>query len=183
MKINTIRKFELIKSKYISLNKRKDGNKYNNANTNVVKYIDLELQSLKSFTYIPSDRIYKNVNILTDIKSEVSLYLIINAILFILLIILEIIIGAIFKHIYEEYENHIISSWLIPVIIQITINNLIINYLFAFVCSYLLFNYYSIRKKKNCFGFVYNLIVEKYMIYFYKIRMLINKYNNQYKQI
>ena len=183
LKINTVRKFELIKSKYISLNKRKDENKYNNANTNIVKYIDLELQSLKSFTYIPSDRIYKNVNILTDIKSEVSLYLIINAILFILLIILEIIIGAIFKHIYEEYENHIISSWLIPVIIQITINNLIINYLFALVCSYLLFNYYSIRKKKNYFGFVYNLIVEKYMIYFYKIRMLINKYNNQYKQI
>ena len=183
LKINTICKLEIIKSKYISINKKKDYESYNYASTNVVKYIDLELESLKNFTYIPSNKIYKNANILIDIKSQISMNLIVNAILFILLIVIDIFIYIIFKNIYEEYGNHIIASWLIPVIIQITINNFIINYLFALLCSFLLFNYYDVRKKNNCFSLVYNLIVEKYMVYCYKIKMLIEKYNFQYAHI
>ena len=107
----------------------------------------------------------------------------VNIILFFTLIIIDMLIILVFNSIYEEYEERIISSWLIPVIIQITIFNFIINYLFALLSTILLFNLYGKRKKKNCFTFIFNLFVEKYMIYFYKIRAFINKYNYHYKHI
>lgn len=179
---NTIHNLEMIKNRYITnVNKSKENNSY--SNSNVVKYIDLDLQSLKNLSYIPSNKIYKNQIISIDNKSKLFMTKLVNLILFFILFVVNIFIIIVFNNIYEEYENHIISIWLIPVMIQITIINFFINYFISLFCSILLFKYYGKRKKNNCFTFVFYLFIEKYMIYFYKIRMLINKYSYQFKHI
>jgi len=149
----------------------------------VIKYVDLDIYSQNNYSYIPSNKLSKNNTILTDYNSKLGMTIMVNILLFFTLLIIDIFIILVFNSIYEEYEERIISSWLIPVIIQITIFNFIINYLFTLLSTILLFNYYGKRKKKNCFTFIFNLFVEKYMIYFYKIRSFINKYNYHYKHI
>lgn len=181
--VNHIHKLEIIKYKYIS-NKEKigDGQKKSYVGSNKIKYIGLELKSLNNFTYLSSSKINKK-NPLIDTKSLLSMTKFITIMLFILLFIIDIFIIIVFNKIYKEYENYIILIWLIPVLIQITIFNFIINYLFSFISSYFLYYHYEKRKKSNCISFIFNLLVEKYMIYFYKIRMLINKYDYQYAHI
>jgi hypothetical protein len=178
----TLHKFESIKLKYF-MNEEKLGDESSLLETNVIKYVDLDIDSQKNYSYIPSNKLSKNTNVLTDNKSNLGMTKIVNIILFLILLIIDMVILLIFNNIYEEYEERIVSSWLLPVIFQITIFNFIINYLFALLSSIFLFNFYGKRKKKNCISFMFNLFVEKYMIYFYKIRAFINKYNYHFKHI
>ena len=180
--MKTLHKFESIKLKYF-INDEKIGDGNSCYNSNVIKYVELDIDSQKNYSYIPSNNLSKNKIISKDNKSKLGMTIMVNIILFFTLIIIDMLIILVFNSIYEEYEERIISSWLIPVIIQITIFNFIINYLFSLLSTILLFNFYGKRKKKNCFTFIFNLFVEKYMIYFYKIRSLINKYNYHYKHI
>jgi len=180
--MKTLHKFESIKLKYF-INNEKIGDENSMYNSNVIKYIDLDIYSQKNYSYIPSNILSKNKIISTDNRSKLGITIMVNIILVFTLIIIDMFIILVFNSIYEEYEERIISSWLIPVIIQITIFNFIINYVFSLFSTILLFNLYGKRKKKNCFTFIFNLFVEKYMIYFYKIRSFINKYNYHYKHI
>ena len=180
--MKTLHKFESIKLKYF-INDEKLGDINSRHGSNVIKYVDLDIDSLKNYSYIPSNKLSKNSIISTDNKSKLGMTILVNIILFFILLIIDIFILLVFNNIYGEYEEHIISSWLIPVIVQITIVNFIINYLFALLSTILLFNFYGKRKKKNCLTFIFNLFVEKYMIYFFKIRAFINKYNYHYKHI
>jgi len=180
--MKTLHKFEAIKLKYF-INEEKVGDESSRHDTNVIKYVDLYINSQENYSYIPTNKLSRNTIASTDNKSNLCMVIIVNIILFFTLLIIDMLIILVFNNIYEEYEERIISSWLIPVIIQITIFNFIINYLFALLSSILLFNYYGKRKKKNCFTSIFNLFVEKYMIYFYKIRAFINKYNYHFKHI
>ena len=180
--MKTLHKFESIKLKYF-INEEKIGDENSRHDTNLIKYVDLEIASQKNYSYIPSNKLYKNTIASADNKSKLGMTIMVNIILFFTLLIIDIFIILVFNNIYEEYEERIISSWLLPVIFQITIFNFIINYLFALLSSIFLFNFYGKRKKKNCISFIFKLFVEKYMIYFYKIRALINKYNYHFKHI
>ena len=181
--MKTIHKLESIKTKYIFTSKKENDDDFSYYDSNVIKYIDLDIESQKNYSYIPSNKLYKNQIISLYNKSKIEMTIIVNILLFILLVLIDIFIIIIFNEIYEKYEDHIITCWLIPVIIQITIFNFIINYLFALLCSFLLFNYYNKRNMNSFLRFIFNLFVEKYMIYFYKIRVLINKYNYQFEHI
>lgn len=180
--MKSLHKFESIKLKYL-INEEKMGDGSSRHDTNVIKYVDLDIDSQKNYSYIPSNKLSKNTITSTSNKSKLCMTILVNIILFFTLIIIDMFILIVFNNIYEEYEERIISSWLLPVIFQITIFNFIINYLFALLSTILLFNFYGKRKKKNCFVFIFNLFVEKYMIYFYKIRAFINKYNYHFKHI
>ena len=180
--MKTLHKFESIKLKYF-INDEKAADENSRYDSNVIKYVDLDIDSQKNYSYIPSNKFSKDTILSTDNKSKLKMTIMVNIILFFILLIIDIFILLVFNKIYEEYEEYIISSWLMPVIVQITIFNFIINYLFALVSTILLFYFYGKRKKKNCFTFIFNLFVEKYMIYFYKIRAFINKYNYHYKHI
>ena len=182
LSLKTLHKFESIKMKYF-VNEEKVDDESSRYDTNVIKYVDLDIESQKNYSYIPSNKLSKNTIVLADNKSKIGMTIMVNIILFFILLIIDMLILLVFKNIYEEYEERIISSWLLPVIFQITIFNFIINYLFAILSSIFLFNFYGKRKKKSCVSFIFNLFVEKYMIYFYKIRAFINKYNYHFKHI
>jgi hypothetical protein len=182
LSLKTLHKFESIKMKYF-VNEEKVDDESSRYDTNVIKYVDLDIESQKNYSYIPSNKLSKNTIVLADNKSKIGMTIMVNIILFFILLIIDMLILLIFNNIYEEFEEHIISIWLLPVIFQITIFNFIINYLFALLSSIFLFNYYGKRKKKNCICFIFNLFIEKYMIYFYKIRAFINKYNYHFKHI
>ena len=69
-------------------------------------------------------------------------------------------------------------SFIYSVSFQIIVFNFIIHYLFALFTSFVIFKYYGYNKK-NCQKIIFNLFIEKYMIYIYRIRLLIKKYNKE----
>ena len=107
----------------------------------------------------------------------------INISLFICLLIIDIGLIIVINQFYEKYENYIIINWLFPVLFQVFIINFFINYIFSLFDSFLLFTYYEKRNNNCFFKFIFNIFVEKYMRYLFKIRGLINKYYREFENM
>ena len=102
--------------------------------------------------------------------------MIMDIILVFLLAVLYTIIFNLFTYVYQEYEGNLISAWLIPSIINITIVSFIINYGVNLIRAFMLIHF-SGKRKNNCFmKLIFALFIEKYLVYLNKIRMLITKY-------
>ena len=178
-----IYKFELIKNKYIF--KRSQNWQYNRENeAKTIKYCDLYIETQKNYTYIFSNDIsFNQVDSTKNAPKLITLRLI-NIILFIILFIIDISILIVLNRIHEEYENYIIIiNWLIPVLVQVLIFNFFINYIFALISSNLLFSYYKERKMNFFKRFIFNIFVEKYMKYLFKIRTLTKKYYQDFDNL
>jgi hypothetical protein len=71
----------------------------------------------------------------------------------------------------EEKKN---NGYIVNIFIGMIAYDFIIYLLMCLVISFLLF--YS-HKNKSCFSkFIFNWLIEKYIRYLYKIRLLMNKY-------
>ena len=180
--MTNVYKYEYIRNKYIFNNYQNRG--YNKEyNPKTIKYINLYIETQKNYSYIFSNDISNNQLITTYNKSKLMAIKLINISLLLTLLIIDIGIAIVLNRMYEEYDNYIIINWLIPTLFQILIINFIINYLFALFSSFLLFSYYD-KKNNNCFyKIIFNIFVEKYMRYLFKIRMLINKYYREFENL
>ena len=172
-----IYKLESIRNQYIYQNN------FRESFSKTIKYINLSIQTQKNYSYIVSNNISINQLNTTYNKSKMNKIIIINISLFIMLLIIDVAIIFVMNKIYEKYDNYIIMNWLLPVLVQIVVINFLINYLFAVFDSFLLFYYYK-KRKNNCFyKCIFNLFVEKYMKYLFKIRTLINKYYRDFENM
>ena len=180
--MTNVYKYEYIRNKYIFNNYQNRG--YNKEyNPKTIKYINLYIETQKNYSYIFSNDISNNQLITTYNKSKLMAIKLINISLLLTLLIIDIGIAIVLNRMYEEYDNYIIINWLIPTLFQILIINFIINYLFALFSSFLLFSYYD-KKNNNClYKVIFNIFVEKYMRYLFKIRMLINKYYREFENL
>ena len=175
-----IYRLELIRNKYIFNSQNSEY--YRDKNSKIIKYIELAIETQKNYSYILSNNISFNQLSTSYNKKRINVIRLINISLFITLIIIDIALIIMLKTIYEKYDNYIIINWLIPVLFQIIIVNCIINYIYALFASILLFSNY--KRKKNCFEkFIFNIFVEKYMRYLFKIRTLINKYYREFENM
>ena len=180
--MTNVYKYEYIRNKYIFNNNQNRG--YNKEyNPKTIKYINLYMEAQKNYSYIFSNDISINQLITSYNRSKLMVIKLINISLFLTLLIIDIGIAIVLNKMYEEYDNYIIINWLIPTIFQILIINFIINYIFALFSSFLLFSYYE-KRNNNCLcKVIFNIFVEKYMRYLYKIRMLINKYYREFENL
>ena len=84
---------------------------------------------------------------------------------------LEGIMKTLIDEVYEEYENNIIFTWLIPTLFLIVFYNFFFNYIFCLFISYIFFKSYYRKSSKIKKWFIKRLI-KKYK-YLYKIMLLI----------
>ena len=174
-----IHRLESIRNKYIYLKK----DYYKNNNSKIIKYIDLSIQTQKNYSYILSNNLSFNELSTAYNKSKINSIRLINLSLFIILLIIDTAIVIMMNKVYEVYENYIIINWLFPLLIQIIFINFMINYIFALFSSFLLFAYYK-KRNNNCFcNCIFNIFVEKYMRYLFKIRALINNYYREFEDM
>ena len=180
--MTNVYKYEYIRNKYIFINNQNNG--YNKEyNPRTIKYINLYIETQKNYSYLFSNDISINHLITAYNKSKLMAIIIINISLLVTLLIIDIIIIIVLNKMYEEFDNYIIINWLIPSLFQMLIINFIINYLFALFSSFLLYSYYD-KRNNNCFyKVIFNIFVEKYMRYLYKIRLLINKYYREFENL
>ena len=177
-----IYKFESIRNKYIF--KRSQTLQYNReTDEKIIKYCDLYIETQKNYSYIFSNDITFNQLDSTNNAPKLITIRLINIFLFIILFIIDILIIIVLNKIYEEYENDIIINWLIPVLVQVLIFNFVINYILAIIASILLFSYYKERKINIFKKCIFNILVEKYMKYLFKIRALIKKYYQEFDNL
>lgn len=175
-----IYRLELIRNRYIFNSQNNEY--YRESKSKTIKYIDLAIETQRNYSYILSNDISFNQLSTALNKKKINVIRLINFSLLITLLMIDAALVIMLKKIYEQYENYIILNWLIPVLFQIIIVNFIINYIFAFIATILLFSNYK-RKKDCCSTFIFNLFVEKYMRYLFKIRTLINKYYREFENM
>ena len=180
IKLKTLKRMEGIRNRYI-LNKNDikfdetlDISMYTKT------YSNLEIETLENYTYISTDSI-SNQMINNKKKSSDSkkIYqsLISTFVLLLFLAIFNLGLFYLMQYIINKDDTKYIS-FICSVIFQIIVFNFIIHYLFALFTSFAIFKYYGYNKK-NCQKKIFNLFIEKYMIYIYRIRLLIKKYNKE----
>ena len=183
IKLKTLKRIEGIRNRYI-LNKNDiifdetlDLSMYAKI------YKNLEIETLENYAYISTDSINNQINNNKKKSSnskKIYQSLISTVILLLLLTIINLglyffIIKIIIKDIMSG-DNYV---WFVLfVFLQIIAFNFIIHYLFSLFISFLIFKYYGYNKK-NCLKLIFDLFIEKYMIYIYRIRLLIKKYNKE----
>ena len=181
LSLETINKFEQIRNRYIYNIDRNFDDNFGEEDSKIIKYIDLDIHPQGNYTYISSAKISENKLSLSYNKEKINTTLLINIILVVVLILVDSGIIIVFKYKYESYEERFIYNWFIPVIFQISIINYILNYLNALFVSLILFKKWN-KKKSNCFyRYISFLFIEKYMRYFYKIKILITKYYRDFE--
>ena len=180
--MENIYRLESIRNKYIF--KYPQNLKYNIENdSKIIKYCDLYIETQKNYSYIFSNDILFNQLETTYSKPKLITIKLINSILLISLLIIDIFIIIVFNKVYEKYDNFIIISWLIPVLIQILIFNFFINYMFSLLASILLFSNYKKRNNNLFSKCLFIIFVEKYMRNLFKMRNLINKYYPEFDNL
>jgi hypothetical protein len=181
IKLKTLKRIEGIRNRYI-LNKNDiifdetlDLSMYAKI------YKNLEIETLENYAYISTDSINNQINNNKKKSSNSKkIYQSLISTLILLLFLTIINLGLYFfmkyfivKDCFEDYNLFVLFFFL-----QIVAFNFIIHYLFSLFISFFIFNYYGYNKK-NCQKLIFDLFIEKYMIYIYRIRLLIKKYNKE----
>jgi hypothetical protein len=183
IKLKTLKRIEGIRNRYI-LNKNDiifdetlDLNMY--AKT----YKNLEIETLENYAYISTDSINNQINNNKKKSSNSKkIYQSLIATMILLLFLTIINLGLYFFIFYfiskDKMNDEKYDLFVIFVFLQIIAFNFIIHYLFSLFISFFIFKYYGYNKK-NCQKIIFDLFIEKYMIYIYRIRLLIKKYNKE----
>ena len=141
------------------------------------RYYKIYLNKQKGKTYdLQNDYFIKKENSGFEYKHfnrriQQCLNIFLNLILIFIIFMLEGIMKTLVEEVYEEYENNIIFTWLIPTLFLIVFYNFFFNYIFCLIISYIFFKSYYRTSSKIKKWFIKRLI-KKYK-YLYKIMLLI----------
>ena len=184
IKLKTLKRIEGIRNRYILNRNDIKFDETLDVSIYAKTYNNLEIETLENYTYISTDSISKQLNNNTKNNKSSNSKIIYHSLIptFVLLLFLTIINVGLYYFINQEKENDLdldnLHYFIFIALLQIIVFNFIIHYLFGLFISFMIFKYYGYRKK-NCQKLIFNLFIEKYMIYIYKIRLLIKKYNKE----
>lgn len=178
LKLKTVKKIEDIRNRYI-INKNEI--KYDetlDVNSNVRTFENLEIEALENYTYISTDKIINAIKKLNSNSNKILINIFIN---FILLLFLFLSSQGLLL-IYGQKKNKSIDD-----------SNFYFGFLIIFIFDFLLYAGISIllalilprcygKKKKKCYNkLIFKLFIEKYILYLYKMRLLLNKYHKEFE--
>jgi hypothetical protein len=170
MKYKTLKKLEGIRNRYII---NKTVIKYDNQldiDANIKTYKNLEIEALDNYTYLSTDSIINKINTINSNSSKIIFNIFVNVILILFLILVNFGL-TLSIYLYKVTKK---NDYIINIFIGMIIYDFIIYLLLCLVISFFLF--YS-HKNKSCFSkFIFNCLIEKYIRYLYKIRLLMIKY-------
>ena len=175
LKLETIQKIENIKNRYIlNINDSKFDETLE-VNNFVKTYDNLQIENLENYTYISTDSMNNQLHKTSSESKKIFMNLIGT---FIVLIVLTIVdLGLII--VVQKIENKEIVFIFISVMIQIIFINFFINYFYALIISVYIFNNYGYKKKNGIHKMIFKFLVEKYIKYIYRIRLLFHKYTRE----
>ena len=184
LKAEELSNFERIKNKYINVSKGK-----------IINEMEIDEQSEKGgydqkLMYITYEANYSYYAVESFLeirnkinwkaKNSLSSFVILTIILWSIFFVLALLGIFLIKKILEKFEYFIITRWILPVIVVITLVNFILYYLKNVISSILLFYFYHLRKQ-NCFvKMLYLLFVDNTMLYIYKVKNYISKYKREF---
>ena len=183
LKLKTVQRIEDIRNRYIlNINE----SKFNEiSDDNFIKiYDNLEIETLENYTYISTDSMNLNLHNTSSESNKIFSNLLTTIFAMLILTIVDFGLISIYKLIKDKTDNdddleRFYLTCFVPVTFQILIFNFIVNYIFSFIASICLFKFYG-YEKKNCFyKIMYDIFVEKYIKYIYRIRLLMNKYSKE----
>ena len=176
VKLKTLKKFEYIKNKYI---KNRNTIIYDETlvvNSNVKTFDNLYIESLENYTYISTDAIIHKLNRLNSNSNKIMKNILTNVILLIILILVNI--GLVLFSLYKiEAESFATGDELLLEILCILL--IVEFFIYRGKCLFIAFsisNLYGKKKKNCCYKLIFDLLIEKYIRYFYRMRLFINKY-------
>lgn len=180
IKLKTLKRIEGIRNRYILSKNDIKFDETLDVSIYLKTYSNLEIETLDNYTYISTDSISNQIN--NNKKKSSDSKKIYQSLMstFVLLLILTLFNSGLFfiQNVFNNDDNSFYTKFLCPVSFQIIVFNFLIHYLFALFTSFIIFKYYGYNKK-NCLKIIFNLFIEKYMIYIYRIRLLIKKYNKE----
>ena len=180
MKLKTVKKIEDIRNRYImAKNVKFDDNLYDEANLKT--YDNLEIEALENYTYISTDEIINKLNNSNINSNKVFLNIFRNIILLILYLL--VIIGIYLSFLLMVQKEKEIKIGFIFFLISLFISDFFIYYLISLFIAIRLPKLYG-YKKKNWFNkLLFKIFIEKYIVYFYRMRLLLIKYHKEFKFI
>ena len=187
--LKSVQKIEDIRNKYI-LNKTEMKYDENIDINEVAKtYKNLEIEHLDNYTFIST---HSMINYLRSSNNDSS-KIIKNVFINLLFLIILVLINFLLMKVYDSSKSDItiVSGlkqidpddcniyWFIMVLIQLIVVNSLMNLVLSLLISFMIFHFYGKHKKHFFTRIFFNIFVEKYMRYLFKIRLLIYKYDKE----
>jgi len=174
MKLKTVKKIEDIRNRYIVVKNTKFDDSIDD-DANMKTYDNLEIEALENYTYISTDEIINKLNNSNTNSNKLLLNIMINIILFILFLLVTI--GIYLSYLYFEEHN----EFFFLILICLFILDFIIYYIISIFIAIRLPKLYGYKKKNWKNKFIFNLFIEKYIVYFYRMRLLLIKYHKEFE--
>lgn len=176
MKLKTVKKIEDIRNRYIMVKNTKFDDSIDD-DANVKTYDNLEIEALENYTYISTDEIINKLNNSNTNSNRLLLNIMINIILLILFLLVDI--GIYLSYLFFEVRKHYEKFYFN--LIGLFILDFMIYYIISIFIAIRLPKLYGYKKKNWKNKFIFNLFIEKYIVYFYRIRLLLIKYHKEFE--
>ena len=186
LSLSALKKFERIRYKYII--KRRKYNTFSEtdliAEDNKYDTDFLSIENLENYSFISQKSLKKMSHNYRDSERRVIIKeLIMYVCLIVSLVLVDLSVLYVFNDVYKKHELHIINVWLIPVVVQVTLFNTFTYYILNLISSILMMKCLD-KKNKNClWKLIFKIFVKKYMEYYYKIHLMISKYDKDLSHI
>jgi hypothetical protein len=179
IKLKTLKKIEYIRNKYIK-KKNVQCEETIDLDSFEKAFDNLSIEELESFTYISTDAMINKLKRLNKSWSKMIKNIFIDCILFTILILINIALVVMSNYkvrIKKEASNK--PKWLMEMFFMSVTIDCLFYYLKCFYLSIRIANLYG-KKVSNCFyKLLFDLFVEKYLRYLYRMRLLIIKYKKE----
>ena len=181
MKLKTVKKLEDIRNRYI--NKKKDikFDETQEIDIETKIYENLDIETLEGFTYISTNTMIDKLNYINAKSNKMLLNIFTGVILIIILLLINF--SLMIMQMGEGYKNDKkiqVSEILLTIFIVSIFINFYIHRIICLFISFSIHRFYGKKKRNCCYELIFEIFLEKYIIYLYKIRLLIAKYQKEF---
>lgn len=158
------------------------GNIYYESINKHLGYQELEIERNSNYSFFNfSENIVEKKENCTE-KVNILKTVIASLIMMIIIALIYLYLIVMFADIYERYQFYIVKVWLVPSLISLTLVRLATSFAQNLVYILVVIYFYKTRYKTKLTKFLFKFIIPKYLIYTYKVQMLLNKYDKQLKK-
>ena len=181
MKLKTVKKLEDIKNRYI--NKKKDikFDETQEIDIDTKIYENLDIESLEGFTYISTNTMIDKLNNINAKSNKMLLNILTGIILLIILMLTNFSLMIMqMGEGYKSNEKIEVSEFLLTVFFITIFVNFYIHRIICLFIAFSIHKFYGKKKRNCCYKLIFEIFLEKYIIYLYRIRLLISKYEKEF---
>ena len=181
MKLKTVKKLEDIKNRYI--NKKKDikFDETQEIDIDTKIFENLDIESLEGFTYISTNTMIDKLNNINAKSNKMLLNILTGIILLIILMLTNFSLMIMqMGEGYKSNEKIEVSEFLLTVFFITIFVNFYIHRIICLFIAFSIHKFYGKKKRNCCYKLIFEIFLEKYIIYLYRIRLLISKYEKEF---